>query len=264
MSSLVVHYAALGVIGVSVVGSTLVILSTIYRGKYKTIGDKLSMIMLLNIMAASMFLTVYRGWALSYGKGDWILFVLTFGAPVIHTSIGWVVGTFGPDAYWCFLNPNVSAGRLFLAIGLAVSVLCIALPAVCYYLIYRKIAETNRDLAVINCNAWNSLDEGMRKQICSTPGNAFSDENGRATSANTSDAVTVKTRLIIEKLLQYELVLIITFSSLIVYSAMVTLRKPMDVWVAVLVVVCFNSCGWLNAAVFLYQDWRKRGEGLMV
>ncbi|KAI8844225.1 hypothetical protein BC829DRAFT_400339 [Chytridium lagenaria] len=69
--------------------------------------------------------------------------------------------------------------------------------------------------------------------------------------------VARKNRRIVEKLLQYELVLIITFSSLIVYGASIVARQE-PLWMVFLVVICFNSAGWLNAVVYFYQERKKR------
>ncbi|KAJ3107564.1 hypothetical protein HDU97_003869 [Phlyctochytrium planicorne] len=247
----------------------------------------MAQVMLLNIIAVSMFLTVYRGWALSYGKFDWILMVLTFGVPIAYTCVGLAVDAFGPDLYWCYLNPFVTSGNIMWSITFIAAICCIGLPAFCYYMIYWKITETARRLQSLNepnssGNASSGTTAGRSgsNRVASTPYVPYpgsSSSHGKSvvqqpaadfdnwprkepmTMATQEDAISKKNRLIVEKLMQYEMVLIITFSSLIVYGANIVAKQE-PLWMVFLVVICFNSAGWLNAVVFFYQDWKKRGN----
>ncbi|KAJ3116682.1 hypothetical protein HDU96_009033 [Phlyctochytrium bullatum] len=389
------HGVALLAIGASIIGSSMVIFSTIYRSRYGTIGERfplyvsiidflwsishsvdhilmivnkgdspshglcvglgatlalflMAQVMLLNIIAVSMFLTVYRGWSLSYGKGDWVLWVLTFGVPLAYTIVGLAFGAFGPDLYWCYLNPSTTAGWVMWSVTFIAAIACIALPAFCYYMIYWKITDTQRRLhsandssdpnsnshGTANKSGNHSRPSGGAYPVATMPPNTFGPAPGSSSSAGggptpsnaiqpyryppsspsnkdfshstastsfpaanfphnasfhdpnrpyppvvakplppapgplhhqpwegaknlETDLVARKNRRIVEKLLQYELVLIITFSSLIVYGASIV-AKSEPTWMVFLVVVCFNSAGWLNAAVYFYQDWKKR------
>ncbi|KAJ3107565.1 hypothetical protein HDU97_003870 [Phlyctochytrium planicorne] len=248
----------------------------------------MAQVMLLNIIAVSMFLTVYRGWALSYGKFDWILVVLTFGLPVVYICIGFAVDAFGPDMYWCYLNPFIESGNIMWSITFIAAICCIGLPAFCYYMIYWKITDVAQRLQVMNDHISTSHESGRMgeawqetnlvdvasapalpygastsssshdKAVFHQPADNFSwPRKDSMTLSTREDTISKKNRLIVEKLMQYEMVLIITFSSLIVYGANIVAKQE-PLWMVFLVVICFNSSGWLNAAVFFYQDWKKR------
>ncbi|KAJ3103372.1 hypothetical protein HDU97_010210 [Phlyctochytrium planicorne] len=219
----------------------------------------LAQVMIVNIMAVSMFLTVYHNWALSYGKYDWVLFVLTFGVPAGYTIVGLSVGAFGPDLYWCYLNPFNQAGWIMWIITFLASICCISVPAFCYYMIYRKINETSKSLhAVAKAHGSQHTSEGPSSTLASSSQNVSGHaESETSQKGKKDDSTAKKNRKIVRKLLQYELVLILTFSSLIVYGGSIAARQePLPL--VFLVVICFNSAGWFNAVVFFYQESKKK------
>ncbi|KAJ3116683.1 hypothetical protein HDU96_009034 [Phlyctochytrium bullatum] len=239
----------------------------------------MAQVMLLNLIAVSMFLSVYKGWSLNYfGPYDIYLWVLSFGVPIVYTIIGRAlvsfrhvltvfvvsVGAFGPDLYWCYLNPDTSAGWIMWSITFIAAVCCIALPAFCYYMIYNKLKEVEKKFKDLH-----SSDKGTSSSINGGATTAGALESGTTSSnavapagkggAKVEDPVAKKNRKIVEKLLSFEMVLIITFSSLIIYGACIVARQE-PVWIVYVVVICFNSAGWLNALVWWAHE-RKKGKG---
>ncbi|KAJ3205929.1 hypothetical protein HDU67_008558 [Dinochytrium kinnereticum] len=290
----ILHAVALAAIGMSMVGSLYIVIATIVKGKYTTIGERfpmyvavldflwsvihsidhiymmvaaganpppqmcsaigailslfmLAQVMLLNLIAVSMFLSVYMGWNLSYGSYDWILGVLTFGVPVGFVVIGLSVGAFGADLYWCFINVNVQSGQIYWIITFISACACIGLPAVCYYMIFRKLAMSKSSFSSGGAPSSNGTGD-------QSSNNAKGAVSGGASMGN---QIEKRNRKIVEKLLEYELVLIATFSSLIVYGISIVFFKQEPIGLVFWVVLSINSAGWFNWIVFIIQNRRS-------
>ncbi|KAJ3410995.1 hypothetical protein HDV05_002939 [Chytridiales sp. JEL 0842] len=287
------HIVALVFIGCSLFGSLYMIVRTIQKGKYTTIGERFPLylsflslfwsiahtidhswmihaaganpppaacsalgatlglfmmaeIMLVNLLAISMFLTVYMNWSLSYGKGDWILVVLTFGVPVTFVCFGLGFNAFGHDYFYCFINVTTRAGHILLGIILAAAIACICLPAACFYLIYAKVASHTRNI--------NSISK--------------SSSNGAQSSNNQSATLTTTTMTkeqqrqnkIVAKLVEYQLALVLTFSCLIAYTATIVIWRKEPIPLIFWVVISFNSNGFVNFLVFIRHEYMRKME----
>ncbi|KAJ3410993.1 hypothetical protein HDV05_002937 [Chytridiales sp. JEL 0842] len=276
------HSVALVFIGASMLGSLYMIIKTVYRGKYTTIGERFPLylscldllwsishtidhswylatggqsppaqacaamggvlglfmmaeIMLVNLLAISMFLTVYMNWSLSYGRKDWILGVLTFGVPVIFVTFGFAFQGFGPDFYWCFINTSKRTGHILLGIVLVAAIFCILLPAVCFYLIYRKVSKHNKVMKLLNKSVHDSFGGDKEKALQNK---------------------------IVSRLIEYQLALVLTFTCLIAYAASIVIFRAEPLPLIFWVVISFNSNGFLNFLVFLRHEYLKKREML--
>ncbi|KAJ3209675.1 hypothetical protein HDU67_006005 [Dinochytrium kinnereticum] len=81
--ALAVHYIALTVIGVSIVGSASVIVSTVYRAKYKTIGERFPLYLS----------TIDLLWSCSHSV-DHVFFIMNGGHAVGCHRVATVFGLF--------------------------------------------------------------------------------------------------------------------------------------------------------------------------
>ncbi|KAJ3148657.1 hypothetical protein HK101_002135, partial [Irineochytrium annulatum] len=198
-------------------------------------------VMILNIMAAYMFLTVCMSWNVDFGAYDYILHGLTFGVPVVYVIVGLSVGAIGPDLYWCYLNVSVTAGQIYWIITLVAALACIFLPAGLYFLIFRALAANTRRMGGDGKSSTGneSTMSANASEVASSNNsvNAATDakEGGGKKKAEKESPAKRAQRRVSRKLL-------------------VVIFKQEPIWLVFMVVIMFNSAGWMNAAVFLKQD----------
>ncbi|KAJ3410994.1 hypothetical protein HDV05_002938 [Chytridiales sp. JEL 0842] len=285
------HGVALFFIGCSALGSLYMIVRTIQKGKYTTIGERFPLylavldllwslahsidhswmvvtaganpppaacsalgatlglfmmaeIMLVNLLAISMFLTVYMNWSLSYGKGDWILGVLTFGVPITFVAFGLGFNGFGHDYFYCFINVTTRAGHILLGIILAAAIACIFLPAACFYLIYAKVASHTKNMKDLQHHKTSS---GTHQVTGGSSSQGASKEKQRQNK-------------IVAKLVEYQLALVLTFSCLIAYAATIVIWRKEPIPLIFWVVISFNSNGFVNFLVFIRHEYMRKSE----
>ncbi|KAI8834873.1 hypothetical protein BC829DRAFT_406906 [Chytridium lagenaria] len=210
----------------------------------------LAQVMLLNLIAVSMFLSVYMGWNLSYGSYDWVLGVLTFGVPIGYVIVGLSVNAFGADLYWCFLNVDKSSGQIFWIITLISACACIGLPALCYYMIFRKLAQSKSSFSAggESTNSAGQSSNGIKGGATTV--------NPATNNSAVGDQIQKRNRKIVEKLLEYELALIATFSSLICYGISIVIFRQEPIGLVFWVVMSINSAGWFNWVVSHFSKRR--------
>ncbi|KAJ3321649.1 hypothetical protein HDU76_014054 [Blyttiomyces sp. JEL0837] len=214
-------------------------------------------IMLVNLLALSMFFTVYMNWGLSYGKYDYMLIILTFGVPITFAVLGLSLNAFGHDYYWCFLNTNHKMGQIFWIIVLAASIGCISIPAICFYLIYRKVAKHTSVMMGLSGSSSDKKSSNNAGKDASATSSGAAASHSRTASASTEKQLQNK---IVFKLLEYQIVLVLTFTCMIVYGASITIFKKEPLGLVFWVVICINSNGFFNFLVFLRHQLLQRKE----
>ncbi|ORY49795.1 hypothetical protein BCR33DRAFT_734576 [Rhizoclosmatium globosum] len=182
---------------------------------------------LIDVMALFMLLTVYYGNRFSLGSYDWMLFVVVIGGPICYSIIAGAdlfdqcsVGALGHDYYWCFLDISVLAGRIMWSITAAAACLCVALPAVCYYLIYRRLKEHANFMKEVSNNANTDF-----------------------------------TAAIIKKLLVFQGIVTFTFCGIASYGICIAAFQTEPTGLVWLTVLTINSGGWVNAVAYYLQEY---------
>ncbi|KAJ3298636.1 hypothetical protein HDU79_008129 [Rhizoclosmatium sp. JEL0117] len=192
----------------------------------RILGGVLSVFMiaelfLTDIMALFMLATVYYGNRVSLGSYDWILFVLVIGGPICYAIIAGSVGALGHDYYWCFLDISGSAGRVMMGITAAAACLCVAIPAICFFLIYRKLKEhANNIKGTINSGGF--------------------------------------TAAVIKKLLVFQGIVTFSFCGIAVTGITISAFQQEPTWIVWLTVLTINSGGWINAVAYFIQEYTHR------
>ncbi|ORY49797.1 hypothetical protein BCR33DRAFT_713409 [Rhizoclosmatium globosum] len=199
----------------------------------KVLGGLLSVFMmaelfLIDIMALYMLGTVYYGNRFSLGTYDWMLFVLIIGVPICYVIVTGSVGALGHDYYWCLLDISIPAGRIVMGITAAAACVCVAVPAVCFFLIYRKLKEhVNNVKGAVNNQGFTSS--------------------------------------VMKKLLAFQGIVTVSFCGVAITGTSISAFKYEPTGLVWLTILTLNSGGWLNAVAYYMQEHvfcRERSKSL--
>ncbi|KAI9105331.1 hypothetical protein DFS34DRAFT_4594 [Phlyctochytrium arcticum] len=215
-------------------------------------------ITMINIVAVSVYMTVYHSRTLSFGLYDWKLWAGSLGAGLAFAIVGSIIGAFGPDVHWCFLDIRSEMGRIYM---LALSFPCtvaLIVPATCHFLVYRKILQSER--AVTRSRGVSGKDVSESAPTTNHNSTAILPPRYQS-NGNMADGAAYghsqRNKAIVGKLTDFILADVLTFSGCVAYTVGVGIFKREPVWLSIWVSMGINSSGWLNTAVFIRQLYRR-------